>query len=74
MAHIISPLALEGGVRRLDVAPLAYVMEHTEPELWEPALLSGESFAEAAGRRAAAVDILEELLAEFAELDAAVAA
>jgi hypothetical protein len=56
----------EGGGLMVD--PLMRVLEITEPELFAPGVLPGESFAEAVARRQAAADILDDLLAEAAEL------
>lgn len=50
----------------LDLRPFAFVLTSTEPELWAPGLLPGESFAEAMARREAARDIADALLGEFA--------
>jgi hypothetical protein len=49
----------------LDARPMAFALDHMEPELWAP-ILPGESFEDALTRREAARDILDELLAEVA--------
>jgi hypothetical protein len=56
-----------------DVRPLAHALTHMHPDLWAP-LLEDESFEDALVRREAARDILDDLLAEFAELAAEVPA
>jgi hypothetical protein len=48
-----------------DVAPLAFALERMPSELFAPAL-PGEDLADVRTRRAAAVDILDDLLAEYA--------
>ena len=51
----------------LDVAVLAHVIDHTsDPDLFAPAL-EGETAEELAARRAAAADILDDLLTEAAD-------
>ncbi|CAL9359968.1 hypothetical protein [Nocardiopsis dassonvillei] len=51
----------------LDVAALAHVIDHTtDPDLFAPAL-PGETTEELAARRAAAADILDDLLTEAAD-------
>lgn len=49
-----------------DVRPLAFVLNHTEPDLWR-LILPGESWEDMLTRREAARDILSELLHEYGE-------
>ncbi|MFG1755916.1 hypothetical protein [Streptosporangium sandarakinum] len=51
----------------IDVRPLAYALANMEPEL-QALVLPGETWDDMMTRRAAAADILNELLAEFADL------
>lgn len=53
----------------LDVRPLAFVLDGIEPELWALERLPKETEEEEHGRRYAAADILDELLAEYANAD-----
>jgi hypothetical protein len=50
----------------LDVAPLAFALERMTPSLFAPAL-PGEALADVRSRKAAAADILDDLLAEYEE-------
>ena len=51
----------------LDTAPLVYAITRLTPDLWEPRSLPGETEADREARHMAALDILDELLAEAAE-------
>jgi hypothetical protein len=51
----------------IDVRPLVYVFTRMHPDLNEP-FLTGESWDDMRARRAAAADILDDLLAEAAEV------
>ncbi|WP_327086682.1 hypothetical protein OIE66_30720 [Nonomuraea sp. NBC_01738] len=51
----------------LDVRALAFVLTHMHPDLSAP-VLPGESWQEIRARRAAALDIADDLLAEAAAL------
>lgn len=50
----------------IDVRPLAYVLTHMHPDLNKP-ILPGESWNDMMARRAAAADILDDLLTEAAD-------
>lgn len=56
-----------------DVRPLAYALDHMTPGL-TALILPGESWDDMMARRAAAADILDDLLAEYADEFEAVAA
>ncbi|GII89703.1 hypothetical protein Ssi03_76930 [Sphaerisporangium siamense] len=66
MSTIIPFPSLRRGRPPLDVGPLAYVLARMEPDLRE-LILPGESWEELMTRRQAEADILDELLAEYAE-------
>ncbi|WP_344919090.1 hypothetical protein [Streptosporangium oxazolinicum] len=53
----------------IDVRPLAYVLTHMHPDLNAP-ILPGESWDDMRARRAAAADILDDLLREAADAGA----
>ena len=53
----------------IDAAPLAWALERMTPMLWEA--VPGESSAEREARRLAAADILDDLLGEYADANAA---
>jgi len=65
--------ALAANSAGLDVAPLAWALERMRPELLAPGALPGETLADVRTRRAAALDILDDLLAEYAQHAEAVA-
>ncbi|MFI6512152.1 hypothetical protein ACIBCT_31505 [Streptosporangium sp. NPDC050855] len=50
----------------IDVRPLAYVLTYMHPDLSAP-ILTGESWDDMRARRAAAADILDDLLTEAAD-------
>ena len=65
MAHII-PLARAGGQEAPpDVSAVAFALTHIPLDWWSP-MLPGETLDEARARRAAAADIFDDLLAEYA--------
>lgn len=50
----------------VDAAPLAWALSRMTPSLFAPAL-PGEALVDVRSRKAAAADILDDLLAEYAE-------
>lgn len=50
----------------LNLTVLALVLETTEPELHTPGRLPGETLEQFAARRAAAADIVDDILTELA--------
>lgn len=66
-AHVASGTTVPGA------RVLARVLSSTEADLWAP-IIPGESPADAMARHAAAADILDDLLAEFAHAAEEVAA
>lgn len=65
LVNMVPVWGLEGTSPMPDVAPLVFALERMPSELLAPAL-PGEGLVEVRTRRAAAVDILDELLAEYA--------
>ena len=51
----------------LALAPVAWALARLTPDLWEPGALPRETEADREARHMAALDILDELLAEAAE-------
>lgn len=52
--------------RVLNVTALAVLLTTTDPELHTPGQLPGETLTETAARRAAAADIVDDILTELA--------
>lgn len=65
MSNIIS-LPVAAGTARPNIEALAWALDRMTAGLWAP-ILPGESFDDALNRREAARDILDDLLAEYAE-------
>lgn len=68
LSNIVPELGAESTSSGLpmDTAPLAFALERMPSELFAPAL-PGEDLVALRTRRAAAADILDDLLAEYAE-------
>jgi hypothetical protein len=63
---VIIPARVVFDATTLDARVLASVLGSTEADLWAPHLLPKEDEEDMAARRAAAADILDDLLVEFA--------
>lgn len=72
---MLSNIVPDGGpaTQPLDAGPLAWALERMRPDLMEPGALPGETLADVRTRRAAALDILDDLLSEYADEVAGVA-
>lgn len=66
LSNIVPDWGVEGTPPVPEVAPLAFALERMRPDLLVPGALPGETLADVRTRRAAALDILDDLLAEYA--------